>query len=70
MDKRFNFDPYSEGSCVYETDAEGNIRELVAWAKSTLVANVAFEKLCEQNPETSYLQKRRSWVENERVVPR
>lgn len=67
-DKRFTFDPYSEGSCIYETDSEGTIVEIAAWAKNTLAANVAFEKLCRMNPQNSYLQKRRSHVENERVV--
>lgn len=69
-DKRFTFDPYSEGSCIYQLDDEGNIYELVAWAKNTLAANAAFEELCKRNPGTSYLQKRRSHVENERIVKR
>jgi hypothetical protein len=69
-DKRFTFDPYSEGSCIYQTDEKGTIVEIVGWARSTLVANVAFGKLCEDNPRTSYLQKRRSHVENERIVKR
>lgn len=69
-DKRFTFDPYSEGSCIYETDDEGTIVELVAWARNTLVANVAYEEFCRLNPEKSYLQKRRSHVENERIVKR
>jgi hypothetical protein len=63
-DDRLRVDVYSTGSAVYRLRRDGGIAEVVAWARSTLVARTAYEKLVEQYPGESFMQKRRSWVEN------
>lgn len=64
-DKRFHVDLFSSGSCIYRLDHEGEIAEPVAWAKSSIVANRAFDSLTEQYRHLRFLQKRGAWVENE-----
>ena len=60
--------PFDEGSAVYRVDDKGDIVELVAFARSALVARAAFDYLCDRFPEGSYSQRRRAWVEAERIV--
>lgn len=61
-------DPFSEGSAVYRLDHRGEIAEIVAFARNALAAKAAFEYLCAYNPNESYLQKRRAWIEGKRIV--
>jgi len=61
---KFHVDMFSQGSTVYRL-FKGEIHEISAWAESSIVAGVAFEKLVEQYPNERFLQKRRSWVERE-----
>jgi hypothetical protein len=65
---RFHIDAYAQGSAIYKLDAKGEIDEVVAFAKSTLTARAAFLELCESNPRYSFSQRRKSWVEDERIV--
>jgi len=51
-----------------EVNRDGDIVEVVGWAKSTLVAGAAFDARCLQNPNASYQQRRKSWVEKQRAV--
>ena len=53
-------DLHADGSCVYLLDDKGEIVSIEAWARSSLVANAAFEHLCAQNPQNSYSQRRRA----------
>ncbi len=62
---RFLVDVFERGSAIYKLDRQGEILEVVAWAQSTLTANVAFADLVERNPKERYMQKRKTWVENE-----
>ena len=59
---------FSEGSAVFRLDHRGEIAEIVAFARSALAAKAAFEYLCENYPNESYMQKRRAWVEGLRIV--
>lgn len=68
MANKWDFDLYDTGSCVYELDERGNVREVVAWAKNSMIARKAFVALCEQYPDRSFEQRRRAWVEDERIV--
>lgn len=61
-------DPFSEGSSVYRVNEQNDILELVAFARSALVARAAFDHLCERYPNESYSQRRRAWVEADRIV--
>jgi hypothetical protein len=53
------------GSAIYSLGRDGEISEVEAWAKSSLVANAAFDVLVRNNPQESYMQKRKSWVERD-----
>lgn len=63
LDRRFHFDPYSDGACVYRVDEHGDILEIVAWARGSLAAQAAFDYLVQQNPRDRYERRKRSWVE-------
>jgi hypothetical protein len=63
-DDYLRIDLYASGSTVYRVRSDGEIAEVAAWAKSTIVASAAFRKLVEQYPNDEFLQKRKSWVEN------
>lgn len=65
---KWNIDLYDTGSCIYEVDERGNVIEIVAWAKNSTIARQAFEALCRQYPNRSFEQRRRAWVEEERIV--
>ena len=65
---KFGIDLYATGSCVMQVDTEADILEVVAWARNSIAARAAFEELCRLNPEKSYHQRRKSWVEAERMV--
>ena len=67
---RLGINPFSDGSTIYRLDCEGEILEIVAFARSALAARMAFEYLCSHDPEQSFSQRRRSWVEVERIVSR
>jgi hypothetical protein len=67
---KFDVDLYSTGSCVMEVDGAADIVEVVGWARSSLAARAAFEYLSAHNPEKSFHQRRRSWVEAQRIVKR
>jgi hypothetical protein len=69
MDK-WQFDLYATGSCIYELDDRGEVSRVVAWAASSAVARAAFERLCAQYPDRSFCQRRRAWVEEERILTR
>lgn len=64
---RFQIDVHSQGSAVYKLDAKGEIEEAVAFARNSLVARAAFNELCARYPKDSFSQRRRSWVEAERI---
>lgn len=64
-EERFWVDMYAVGSCIYKLDHRGEIFEIAAWARSTLVAHAAYDKLVEQYETDRFLQKRRSWIERE-----
>lgn len=66
----WNINVHVEGSTVYLLDARGEIAEVVAFAKSALVARAAFEYLCENHPNESYSQRSGARVEAERIVDR
>lgn len=53
---------------MYQLNAEGDILEIAAWAKSSDVARAAFNRLCERHPDRSFEMRRRAWVEDTRVV--
>jgi hypothetical protein len=62
---KFYVDVFARGSAIYALFHDGEIKETVAWAQSTLVAGAAYDRLVEQYPGEKFLQKRRSWVERE-----
>jgi hypothetical protein len=51
-------------------DANGDVMEILAWARNAIVARVAFEELCRREPGYHLQQRRKSWVEEERIVGR
>jgi hypothetical protein len=61
----WKIDLYSEGSCVYRLDSDGEIESIAAWARNSLVAAEAFKALVKQYPNDRFEQRRRSHVENE-----
>ena len=61
-------DLYAEGSTIYQLDHRGEIFQIVAWARNALVARTTFEYLCEKYPKESFSQRRRSWVEADRII--
>ena len=65
----WNVDLYAKGSCVLKLDREGNVEEVVAWARSAGVARAALGALTGTDARTSYEQRRGSWVEA-RIDPR
>lgn len=67
---RFRVDLYAEGSTIYQLDHRGEIFQIVAWARNALVARTAFDYLCEKYPKESFSQRRRSWVEADRIIKR
>lgn len=66
----WNINAHADGSAVYQLDARGEIVEVVAFAKSTLVARAAFDYLCENRPNESYSQRNGARVEAKRIVDR
>jgi hypothetical protein len=67
---RLRFDPFSDGSTIYRLDGRGEIIEIVAFARNALATRAAFDYLCEREPEQSFVQRRRAWIEAERIVER
>jgi len=67
---RLSVDLYAEGSTIYQLDHRGEIFQIVAWARNALVARTTFEYLCEKYPKESFSQRRRSWVEADRIIKR
>jgi hypothetical protein len=65
---RWSVDLYSEGTCVYELDAAGEVVGIVAWARNSLAAAAAFDEICKRQPGTSFSRRRRSHVEADRLV--
>lgn len=61
-DRRLYVNMFSQGSTVYRM-RKGEEVEIEAWARSSLVAGVAFEELVRRNPDEEYMQRRRAWVE-------
>lgn len=61
MQDKWKIDLYSEGACVYAVDKDGNIREVVAWARNHLAAKAAFDYLRTRNPTERYSVRNRSW---------
>ncbi|MET3790635.1 hypothetical protein ABID37_000826 [Aquamicrobium terrae] len=61
-------DVHAQGSAIYKLDAKGDIEEVVAFASNSIVARAAFNELCASYPRYSFSQRRRSWVEEERIV--
>lgn len=61
-------DVHAQGSAIYKLDAQGDIDEVVAFASNSIVARAAFNELCASYPRYSFSQRRRSWVEEERIV--
>jgi len=62
---KFRVDLYSEGSTIYRLDAEGKDLEIVAWARSSLVARAAFLHLLKEYASDQFMQRRRSWIEGD-----
>jgi hypothetical protein len=67
-DRLSNIDAFTQGSAVYRLYPNGERAELIAFASSALVARAAFDYVCERYPEDSFSQRRRAWVEAERIV--
>ncbi len=66
---RFRIDVHADGSAIYELDAAGEIKTVVAFARNASVARAAFDYLCKEYPEDSFSQRRRSWIEAQRIAP-
>lgn len=64
----FEIDLYNTGSCVMQINANGDIVEVKAWARNSLVAKAAFKALAAYESNYSLEQRRRSHVEEERIV--
>lgn len=47
---RLSVDMYAQGSMIFRLDAKGELAEVVAWARSSLVAGAAYERLMQQYP--------------------
>ena len=58
-------DLYAEGSTIYRLTRQGEIFELVAWARNSLVARVAFDELVRRYPRDHFSQRRRSFEEGD-----
>lgn len=56
-------DMFKDGSTVYRLHRDGEIFQIDAWARSTLVAGTAYDELVKRYPNERFMQKRRSWVE-------
>jgi hypothetical protein len=67
---KFCLDLYGTGSCIISLDAKGDMMEILAWARNAIVARAAFEELCRREPSYHLQQRRKSWVEEERIVCR
>jgi hypothetical protein len=67
---KFCIDLYDTGSCIISLDAKGDMTEILAWARHAIVARAAFEELCRREPGYHLQQRRKSWVEKERIVGR
>ena len=67
---KFAIDLYDTGSCIMNVDDEGDILEILAWARNSLVARAAFDELCRREPNYSLHQRRGGWIEGERLVCR
>ena len=67
-DPRIDIDMYASGSRVLRVNDNADIIEIVAWANNALVARTAFDELCRREPDQSFHQRRRSWVEAERMI--
>ena len=65
---RWSVDLYSDGVCVYELDAYGEIDSVVTWARNSGTAKAAFEELCQRLPKTSFSRRRRSHMEADGVI--
>lgn len=65
---KWNIDVYTQGSAIYRLNDKGEPAEVMAFAGNALVARAAFDYLCKHNPEDSFSQVRRAWVEAERIV--
>jgi len=61
---RFCIDAFSNGSAIYRM-LSGEIFEVAAWAKNSLVAHAAFDRLLQQYPTDKFMQKRASWIERD-----
>lgn len=61
-------DVFSQGSAVYRVNEKGDIAEIVAFARSALAARAAFDYLCNRDPRASFEQRRRAWVEADRII--
>jgi hypothetical protein len=67
-DCRHDVDMYQRGSRILEIDGSGNIVDVVAWASNGIAARQAFDYLCEFEPGKSFEQRRRGWVESDRIM--
>jgi hypothetical protein len=65
---KFCVDLYDTGSCTMSLDAQGDIMEILACARNAIVARAAFDELCRREPSYSLEQRRRSWVEEARIL--
>lgn len=61
---RFCIDVFASGSAIYRM-LQGEIFGVAAWAKNSLVAHAAFDRLLQQYPTDQFMQKRASWIERE-----
>lgn len=69
-DRRLEVDMFADGSRVMHVDDKGDIVEILAWAKNSVVARAAFEEICRREPTYSLHQRRGAWVEADRMVTR
>lgn len=67
-DPRIDIDMYATGSRVLRVNDNADIIEIVAWANNAVVARAAFDELCRREADQSFHQRRRSWVEAERMI--
>jgi hypothetical protein len=67
---KFCVDLYDTGSCIISLDAKGDMMEILAWARNAIIARAAIEELCRREPSYHLQQRRKSWVEEERMAGR
>lgn len=60
---RLHVDFFSGGSTIYQVGNDGELVEVVAWARNALVARAAYDEMAAREPESRFEQRRRAYVE-------